>query len=262
MEQYQRKMIRPLILLLSVLLLPILAVAGDDARTIAQRVYDRDDGNDSWSEGTMILVQEGGRERVRELESATKDYGELAKRYIRFTSPRAIADTGFLSIERHEESDTQYLFLPSLKRSRRIAADQKDRSFVNTDYTYEDMERRAVERDTHTLVGSEKVLGEPCWVLERHPQKAEESQYQKVKSWIVKSSYLPVKAEFYDKKGKLLKRFEAHEVKVVDGIHTVMKSTMTNLQEGSATRMEIKKVQYNQGLKDVIFTVPYLEKKR
>lgn len=237
------------------------SAAAQDALTIAQRVYDRDDGRDSWAEGEMILIESGGKERPRQLVIATKDFGEITKRYIRFTEPSAIDGTSFLSVEQHEDSDLQYLYLPSLRRVRRIASDQKDRSFVNTDFTFEDLERRKVERDNFKILRSEACLTGQCWVMERTPQDKDDSQYEKLHTWVDKTSYLVVKSHMFDKKGKHFKTFEARDVKRIDNIWTVMHSTMSDLSSGHKTISKTKSVRYNKGVPDEVFTEKYLEKK-
>src|SRR5688500_10052581 len=98
-----------LIFAVSLIVTPVSQAADkDQARAIAQKVYDRDDGRDSWALIEMTLIDDGGSEKVRKLHSATKDYGELSRRFIRFTEPRAIEGTSFLALERHEEDDVQF----------------------------------------------------------------------------------------------------------------------------------------------------------
>lgn len=244
---------------LTLMFVPAPASATDRAELIAQKVFDRDDGRDSEARARMVLVDSSGRERERKLELKSKDFGELSRRYIRFSEPKAIEGTAFLSVENHERSDDQFLFLPALHRVRRIVSDQKDRSFVNTDFTFEDLERRKVEKNTYKILKEEKFLDRPCWVLESAAKNSSDTQYGRVVSWIAKESYLPLRVEFFNKKQTLVKVLEAHQVKQVDKIWTVLDSTMQDLENNHRTRLTFDEIHYNRGLPDRVFTEKFLE---
>ena len=230
-----------------------------DGPTLAKKVFDRDDGKDSYAKIRMILRDKRGRKRERAMTNAVKDFGNLSKNLIRFTSPASIENTGFLTWENEDRDDDQFLYLPALKRVRRIVSKQKSNRFVNTDYTYEDMQKRKVEKDHHKLLRSESVKKYDCWVLESTPKDSKDSQYGKRISWIVKDRFIAVKTEFY-KKNKLVKVFTAHKIKKIDGIDTVMESEMHDLKRKHRTFMKTDAIQYNKGIPDKVFTRRYLEK--
>jgi outer membrane lipoprotein-sorting protein len=202
----------------------------------------------------MVLRDRRGGERKRNLEILAKDYGKLRKSFIRFTQPADIAGTAFLSWENDNADDTQYLYLPALGRARRIVTSQKNLTFVNTDFTYEDMQRRQPEKDNHKLIAEEDYNNFKCYIVESIPQDAGTSQYLKRVSWVDKASSMIVKVNFYDKKGELSKLFQVKELKQESGIWTAMETIMEDLKEGTATLMKVTDVRYNQGLDDEIFT--------
>ena len=115
------------------------AYAQPTGEELARMVHDRDVGDDMTSRQTMELVPSEGTKRVRELDIVAADRAGLRRTLIRFTSPADIQGTGFLAIEDGQGGTEQFLYLPALKRTRRIVAGQKSRSFVNTDFTYEDV---------------------------------------------------------------------------------------------------------------------------
>ncbi|MCQ9207633.1 MAG: outer membrane lipoprotein-sorting protein [Omnitrophica bacterium] len=248
-----------------VLLCAIVPVFNADALTpltgdeIAQMVYNRDDGEDSYSKIEMILIDKNGNERVRSLITHTKDYGELRKNFVRFFSPADIEETGFLSWENEAGDDTQYLYLPDLGRSRRIVSSQKDLRFVNTDFTYEDMQRRRPEKDSHKLLKEEKWHGYSCYVVEYTPKEKKSSQYAKTVQWIEKESLIPVKVEFYNKKGKIFKELKVAKLEKVNGIWTSMDMLMDDFSEKHKTRMRVLEVLYNRGMDDEVFTLQNME---
>lgn len=230
-----------------------------DGQTLAQKVFDRDDGKDSMAEVRMLLIDKSGDRRPRTLTTATKDYGKLSKSLIRFTSPADIKDTGFLTWENEDRDDDQFLYLPSLRRVRRIVSRQKDNRFVNSDYTYEDMQKRKVDKDNHQILGSEKYKDYDCWLLEGTARDPDDSQYGKRKSWIIKDTYVVAQIEYYNKKGELIKVFSAHDIQKIDGIYTVMETEMRDLEKRHRTFMKIDSIQYNRGVPDKFFTTRYLE---
>jgi outer membrane lipoprotein-sorting protein len=229
---------------------------GDD---IAYRVFNRDDGENSYSAVAMVLIDKKGNERHRKLVRYTKDYGKLAKNFIRFFSPADIEGTGFLSWENEEGDDTQYLYLPDLGRSRRIVSSQKDLRFVNTDFTYEDIQRRKPKKDKHELLNEEEWQGYSCYVVKYIPKEKKSSQYSKTVQWVEKESLVPVRVEFYDKKGEIFKRLTVERLQKLDGIWTPMDILMDDFSERHKTRMRVLEISYNQGIDDEVFTLSNLE---
>jgi hypothetical protein len=229
-----------------------------DGPTLAQKVYERDDGRDAYAKMCMVLIDKRGKERTRFLLTATKDFGTLSKIYTRFTSPAAINGTGFLTWENEDRDDDQFLYLPALRRVRRIVSKQKDSRFVNSDYTYEDMQKRKPAKDHHQILGSQVIDGHECWLLESVPKDPDDSQYGKRVSWIVKDIYVVIKVEYYDKKNRLNKVFSAQRLDKIDGIWTIMESEMDDHERRHRTLMKTLAVQYNKGLPDGVFTRRYL----
>ncbi len=228
-------------------------------KALAQLVYDRENGNDSLARATMVLINKSGRKRVREFTIYTKDYGPLQKRLIRFHSPADIEGTGFLSIEKGGGVTEQFLYLPALRRTRRVVSSQKGHRFVNTDFTYEDMERRPVEDSDHEIVDEEKVGNIDCWVLESRPKKETDSQYSLIKSWVAKKIYVPIMVEYLDKKGKLIKKYRVNRLENVQNIWTETEVVMEDLRKKHQTILKTRNVVYNTHLEDRVFTRQNLE---
>ncbi len=219
-----------------------------------QSAYNRDDGADLYSRIKMILIDKNGHTRERLLEMDTKDYGAKRKGSIEFLEPGDIKGTVFLSWENEGKDDTQYLYLPALGRARRIVSSQKDLRFVNTDFTYEDMQRRLPSKDTHSRLGDDLFLGFDCYVIESIPEK-DSSQYKKRIHWVDKNSFLIVRTLFYNKKDEKIKEFQVNAMEQIDGYWTAMKTTMIDFKDEHKTVLESLEVKYNQGLDDDLFTL-------
>jgi len=239
---------------------PSSCLAAEDGGALAQKVYDRDTGKNSYAKVEMVLISKQGNERTRTMVVAMKSYGKVNKRYIRFTEPLSIAGAAFLAWENEDRADDQFLYLPELERVRRIVSTQKDRSFVNSDFTYEDLEKRKVDKDTHSILHSERYEQYECWVLESIPKADSASQYGKFASWIAKDTLIPVKVDYYDKQNRLTKRLVVKRLEKIDKIWTALETDMHDLTKDRHTRLKTLEMRYNQGVADRVFTEAYLQK--
>ncbi len=249
------------ILLLLLISSPAPALEKTTAEQLAQQVYDRYIGNDMKLQGVMQLISKKGHVRTREFISMRKESDGQRKLLIRFTSPADIDGTGFLTLEKNNSSKTeQHLYLPALKRTRRIVASQKGRSFVNSDFTYEDMQRHPVAEWNYQLKGEEKIAGSDCYILISTPQSDTKTQYSKLISWIEKKHLIPVKTDFWNKKGKQTKSYMVNKFVIIDTIATEVDVVMDDLTSGHKTRLVSKNIVYNSGLKNALFTTRALER--
>ncbi len=223
-------------------------------RDLAQKVFDRDTGRDATARVEMVLLNKRGKKRVRTFDSFAKHYGSLIRQVIRFTTPADIKGTAFLSVEKSGGGTQQFLYLPALRRARRIVTSQKSHRFVNSDFTYEDMERRPVDDSQHTIAGEEKRGPLACYVLESRPKKGTPSQYSLVKSWIAKKIFVPVYMELFDKKGMLAKKYTVLRLEKRQGIWTEMQTAMEDLTRKHSTALSVETISYNTGLEDRLFT--------
>lgn len=229
-----------------------------DGVQIAQKVADRNDGQDATSKIRMLLIDKRGKKRFRNLITVVKKYGDVSKSYMRFNSPADIEGTAFLTWENKARDDDQFLYLPALQRVRRIVSSQKSNRFVNTDYTYEDLQSREVAQDTHTILREENIDKYDCWILESIPKSTDDSQYGKRIIWVIKEIYLPIKIEFYDKRNRLFKIHTGKNIQKVDGIWTILDAEMKDLKKEHRTLMKTDEIQYNRNVSDEIFTKGYM----
>ena len=214
----------------------------------------------------MRLVSREGSERVREMTMIRKNYGPPGgeqKYFIYFHLPSDVRSTAFLVHKHPAKDDDRWLFIPALNMVRRVAAKDKRSSFVGSDFTYEDVSGRDVGDDTHEFIKAEETPGSPCAVKECHTVKSSpkgtEEDYSYRISRIDKTTFLPLKEEYYDRKGEIYKVFTADEIKDVKGFPTVLKRTMKNLQSGHSTAVDFTKIDYNTGVKDSLFSERYLK---
>ncbi len=228
------------LMLLVVLIMPfnVFALTADEIMKKSQESFFYQ-GRDFKARVMMKLISKGGQERIRELTMLRKNYGEPGreqKYFMYFYQPADVKDMTFMVYKFPAKDDDRWLFVPAINMVRRIAAQDKSSSFVGSDFTYEDVSGRDIEDDIHSISGEEQFNGKDCFVIKSAP-KAQDVDYTYKLSWIDKGSFLPLKEEYYDRKGELNRVFSADEIKDVKGFPTITKRTMKNLLSGHRTEV-------------------------
>lgn len=246
-----------LITVTTILLLTIgsqVSMAQITGQQIMQKVYDLPAGEDSQGELTMTLINKQGEERVRKLKQYIKNDTETEKKIMFFLSPADVKGTSFMNWSYSGDADDdQWIYLPALKRTKRISSGSKGDYFMGSDFTYDDLGDRHPDEDMHQLLREETLNGKQCYVVESKP-KDEDYMYSKIISWIIKDNFMGLKREFYDEDGDLLKTLTIHEYENIDGYWTILKTEMKNIQKNHKTMMEFNDIKINQGLSDSKFT--------
>jgi len=153
----------------------------------------------------MILRNRKGDESTREIRNKTLEVdGDGDKSLTIFDHPADVKGTAFLSYTHAVKPDDQWLYLPALKRVKRISSANKSGPFMGSEFAYEDISSQEVEKYTYKYLRDESINGLDAFVIERYPEY-EKSGYTKQVVWIDKEHYRPQKLEFYDRKGTLLK---------------------------------------------------------
>lgn len=222
---------------------------------------------DSTSDTTMTLTNKSGQQRIRKTFGTTKldTNGLDNKRMTRFLEPADVKGTVSLLIEHSDKDDDIWIYLPSVKKVRRLISSNKKDSFVGTDFSYGDVIGHKVKEWNHTLVKEEDVDGKPCYVIESTPKDATvktNTGYSKRIGWIQKDNFVTVKAVAYDEAGELLKEAKYSHWKEVDTVKHKWQAGILeakNLQTGHSTVITIDQFKVNNGVKDDFFTTRYME---
>ncbi len=217
-------------------------------------------GKDMKAKVLMKLISKSGKERIRELTMLRLNKGESGeqKYYMYFHRPADVREMTFMVWKYLRKNDDRWLYVPAIKLVRRIAANDKNSSFVGSDFSYEDISGREVSEDTHTLKDKEALNGKSVYVVESVPKEEKSAFYSRKVSWIDQETFLPLKEEYYDKRGDLHKIFTADKIEFVQGIATIMQRIMANVQNGHRTIVTFEDMNYNIGLKEDIFSERYL----
>ncbi len=221
---------------------------------IMENVYNIPKGNDTQGELTMTLINSKSEQRVRKLKQYIKDEGPVEKKIMFFVAPADVKGTSFMNWSYTSgKDDDQWIYLPALKRTKRISSDGKSDYFMGSDFTYDDLGDRHPSEDSHTLLRSETLNGRDCYVVESTPRE-KGYMYSKTITWVMKDNYLGLKREFYDPSGKLLKVLEIKKFEKISGFWTILETEMRNVQKKHSTRMEFSNVKINAGIDGSKFT--------
>jgi len=227
---------------------------------IMQAVDNREDGDDLKQNMTQVLVDRNGNQRVRHMVALRKDFGKDSKLITFFTKPSNIQDTALLTFDYDDPNadDDQWLYLPALKKVRRISSSDRGDYFMGTDFTFEDMKQTPELEDYHwRLLGSQQVDGNDCWKVEGKPVSEDimrELGYSKMVQYIRKDSDFTIRTDYWDQAGRELKHLHVMEVQQVQGIWSAINIEMSNVQSQHKTILKLSDKQYNTGLKDRLFT--------
>jgi hypothetical protein len=238
------------------------------ARQIMERVDARDDGDNATQNMEMILIDKRGNQRIRNIRSFSRDEGEDEYFILFFLSPADVKDTGFLTYDYDdpERDDDQWLYLPALNKTKRIASSDKSGSFMGSDFSYADMTDRPIDHYEYTLMKETDIQGRPVWQIQAIPiteYEKEETGYTKSVLFVRKDNYVVVRSVAWVKKGKRFKYFDVKKLQQIDGIWVATEMHMTT-KKGKKTLhktvLYAKNIRFNEDLDPNIFSIRQLEK--
>jgi hypothetical protein len=237
-------------LALAVLLLGTLApgARADEARDLLVRSEERHRTKSQEYEGDLVVTSKDGKERRKRWRSWRLGYAGDSKLLIRFDAPPEVKGVGFLSLPRPGRNPDQWLYLPSMKRERRVAAQDRSASFVGTDFNYEDMEELDHGKYDVRLLADETVAGQPCFAIEARPRpEAGKSLYHRKLLYLRKDVLYLVRMDLFRPGEKEPgKRLLLEEVALVDGHHVAKRMTMHDLGKGGTTVIRLEKLAFDR----------------
>ncbi len=237
-------------------------------REIMELVEARDTGDDVVMTMSMTLVSKDGQQRFREMDSFRKEKENDTLSLIFFKEPADVRNTGFLTHDYDAEGqeDDQFMYLPALKKTKRIAGSDKAGSFMGSDLNYSDMSKPDLADYEFKFLQEATVEGAKTWVVLSTPKNEdvmEETGYRQRAVWVRQDNHMVVRVKAWVHKSKEVKFFEFQEPFELDGVW-FNRRTVATRKLGSLTLhqtlLEYKNVELNQGLDDDLFTQRRLEK--
>ena len=260
-------------ILLLILPLVVSSAFADDrkARTIMEKVDARDDGDNQVFDMKMILIDKKGKERIRKIHAFSKDKGEDKLKLMFFQHPPDVKDTAFLTFdyEDPDKDDDQWLYLPALRKTKRIASTDKSGSFMGSDLTYSDMTSRNLEDYDYSFYEKAKekqVKGVKTWVIWSVPRSKniiEETGYEKSLLFVRQDNFFVIRALHWVRDGGYKKYIDIKKLDLIDGIWVATEMHVTKKKGKNTvhkTILNLSNVKFNQGLEFDMFSVRRMEK--
>ncbi len=210
---------------------------------------------------TMELVDKRGKTLTRQIELWAKSDEKML---IKFLAPADVKGTAFLALKQPDGSDAMKLYLPALKKVRRIAGSQKKGAFMGSDFTYDDIANLGsldVNDYTHTLLREEAGEEGTVYVVESTPKPGVDSSYEKLIVWVPEATYVPVRIEFY-KKGKLYKVLTTDRIQpFADGKYLIpTRLVMENVQSKHKTVLTLSGLEVDTEIPEAVFTERFMKR--
>lgn len=224
----------------------------------------RGDGyGDSSATMQMILRNRQGEESKREIRSKSLEVlGDGDKSLIVFDQPKDVRGTALLTFTHKQADDDRWLYLPALKRVKRIASTNKSGPFMGSEFAFEDLGSQEIEKYTYKWLKDDKLDGHDVFVLERVPVD-KTSGYTRQVVWVDQAEYRPLKIEFYDRKQSLLKTLTLFDYqKYLNKYWRPHRLEMINHQTGKSTTLNFKDFKFKNGYKDRDFDQASLQAAR
>ncbi len=263
------KRISCLVVALCFLYLPNLALAASalSALDIMKAVEDRDDGDFITQTMEMILIDRKGNKRTRTLASYAMDRGEDTYSILFFVTPADVKDSAFLTwdYDDNEKDDDQWLYLPALRKTKRIASSDKSGSFMGSDFSYSDMSSRPLDHYQYKIMKEVVINGNPAWQIESlpNPEEIERTGYRRSILFVRKDNFVVIRAVHWKEKGGITKFLDVKKLEQIEGIWVPTEIQMTS-RKGKEVRHRTVlfslNTRFNQPMKEDWFTMGQLEK--
>ena len=231
---------------------------------VAQEADRLDTGfGDQTAELMMVLRNRNGDESSRRMRNLTLEVdGDGDKSLVIFDEPNDVKGTAFLNYTHREGSDDQWLYLPALRRVKRIASNNKSGPFMGSEFAYEDISSQEVEKYTYEFLRTEDLEGTSMYVIQRVPVD-ERSGYTRQIVWYDQAEYRLQKIDFYDRKDELLKTLTYLDYRrYLEQFWRAERMEMVNHQTGKSTTLAWTGYEFQTGLSDRDFDQSALRRAR
>lgn len=217
---------------------------------------------------TILEINDGkGNQRMRETTMVSRIFPDgTEKRTILFLSPPDVKGTGILIWDSEGKDDNMWIYMPALRKSRKIVSSEKSKNFMGSEFSNADLAVGNIDDFNYTLIGSETVGQEPCWKIQATPaasQIASDYGMSAKTTWIGQKDFMPRKTVFTDLEGKLWKEMTYSGIKLMDAKsnkYFISQMEIRNLKNGRFSKMNMTQMTYNPAVREDYFTLSFIEK--
>lgn len=246
-------------------------VSGADAptaREIMERVINRDQGNNQTSDMEMVLIDRRGSQRVRKIRGYHQESKNQRDSILFFLAPADVKNTAFLTYDHKQRGmdDEQWLYLPALRKTKRIAGKDQSGSFMGSDFNYSDMTEPNIDDFVYQKQAEPVVEGVKTWQIEATPKSKEvasDTGYSKSVMFVRQDNFVPIRSVSWVNRSRKMKFMKVVKLAQIEGIWVVLESQMATKEGRSvvhSTYLRNSNVRFNQGLPKEVFAVRQLEK--
>jgi outer membrane lipoprotein-sorting protein len=229
----------------------------------------RDQAKLSGIESTTTLeINDGkGNQRIRETRMASRIFPDgTEKRTILFLAPADVKGTGILIWDFEGKDDNMWIYMPALRKSRKIVSSEKSKNFMGSEFSNSDLTTGNIDEFNYVIESTETVDQQVCWKIKGTPATAQIATDYGISgktSWISQKDYMPRKSIFLDPQGNPWKELTYTGIKLMDaknGKYFISQMEIKNLKNGRFSRMNMTQMVYNPAVKEELFTLAYIEK--
>ncbi len=228
--------------------------AADEARRIVEEAQKRTDAKSQRYEGLLQVFDAKGKITDKQWSFERIGSHGQSKSVLRFTAPAEVKGVALLVVNHPDRASDQWMWRPAIERDTRVALQDRSTRFFGTDFSFEDLEERDVNRYDYALVGDETIDNAPCWKIQSTPKETKSSQYTRSIVWVRKDDYAFARIENFVN-DQAVRRLSYSRIENVQGIWTARQLEMLDVPRGSRTRLTLEKLQYNVPLNEADFTL-------
>jgi len=251
-------------LLLTIFITASSSIFSQTAREIIENASNTMEIKSMEMASTLKIIDQKGRERIRKTVNATKEFEGVYKSIVKFTAPADVQGTSILIFDHEDQADDMWIYLPALRKTRRIVSSEKGKSFMGSEFSNADMTKPNLDDFNYKIRSSENYEGLECWIIEttcKDEDIEDENGYTKRISWIEKATFLVHKMEFYDLDGELHKIQYIKDFRLQSNDkYFAFYMEKENVQNGRKSMMIIDKFQAGSSMPETAFSPTMLSK--
>lgn len=246
---------------------PLLGETKLSAREVQQRSNEVTRVAGTESIATMTIIDKRGRKRVRKIAQVSRLYnnGKLEKKMMKFIAPAEVKGTGLLVFDYTDCSDEKWLYMPALRKTRRIVSSENARSFMGSEFSYADITPPTLDDFNYKSLGQEQVNGVPCRIIEAIPKTddiADENGFSRKISYFG-PDFVVRRVIYFDLDGEKFKEMDVKEIREIDrrnGKFRMIHMKMKNLKNGRESIYRVDRIQFSPNTKASYFTQQFLQR--
>lgn len=249
---------------LAICTLCVLSSAAQTAQDITKKSMAATEVGDMEMISSIFIYDAKGNQRTRQISTASRKFADCNKMLIRFLAPADVKGTALLVYDYENQSDHQWIYMPALRKVRRILSTEKGKNFMGSEFTNADMGKPNYQDYVYANLGSVTLDGKKCWKIEAKAKDAtiqKENGFSRKVSYIDQSNYLTHKVEYYDYSEKLQRVLTNSGYKQQpDKSYFAYNMVMENVQNGRKSEMKVDKFQNGSKLPESTFSPNVLDK--